>query len=89
MTASLDLALVHLQLVKGTTDRKSHNCRLVGEGRNPAFRNTQYSQEESLEIALLLGEESHMHYIHKKLQREKKSQAISRVMGPAVLLHFS
>lgn len=25
-----------------------------------------------MEIAVLLGEESHMHYIHKKLQSEKK-----------------
>ena len=42
------------------------------QGRNPAFRNIQYSHERSLEIALLLWEESHMHYIHKKLQSKKK-----------------
>lgn len=32
MTASLDLALGHLQPVKGIRDRKSHNCR-AGGGR--------------------------------------------------------
>ena len=32
MTASLDIALVHLQLAKDTRDRKSHNCR-AGGGR--------------------------------------------------------
>ena len=41
-----------------------------------------------MEIALLLGEESHMHYIHKKLQSEKKSPSNKHSYGTSCVATF-
>lgn len=60
----------------------------MGEGGNLAFSNTQYSHEESLEIALLLWEESHVHYIHKKQQSQKKIPSNKLSYGTSCVATF-